>query len=102
MVADLLFAPFTSRLDPLAVWLPVGLVLLAGVLPRLLHDFGVWNRSFALVMLAAIGLSTLATVKDSVKGLALAMDPASEAVTVAATPLKLTALLEGVVLNPTP
>jgi hypothetical protein len=63
MVADLLFAPFTSRLDPLAVWLPVGLVLLAGVLPRLLHDFGVWNRSFALVMLAAIGLSTLATVK---------------------------------------
>jgi hypothetical protein len=63
MVADLLFAPFTSRLDPLAIWLPVGLVLLAGALPRMLHDLGVWNRSFGLAMLAAIVLSTLATVK---------------------------------------
>ena len=63
MVADLLFAPFTSQVDPLAVWLPVGLVLLAGALPRLLHDFGVWNRSFGVVILAAIVLSTLATVK---------------------------------------
>lgn len=63
MVADVLFAPFTSQTDPLPVWLPVGLVLLAGGLPRLLHDFGIWNRSFGTVMLGAIVLSTLATVK---------------------------------------
>lgn len=63
MVADLLFAPFTGQLDPLPLWLPVGLVLLAGALPRLMHDYGVWNRSFGLVMLVAIVLSTLATVK---------------------------------------
>ncbi len=63
MVADLFFAPFTSQSDPLPFWLPVGLVLLAGALPRLMHDYGLWNRSFGIVMLAAIVLSTLATVK---------------------------------------
>ncbi len=63
MVADLLFAPFTSQLDPLPIWLPIGLVVLAGALPRLMHDYGVWNVSFGFVMLAAIALSTLATIK---------------------------------------
>jgi hypothetical protein len=63
MVADVLVSPFTSRSDPIPVWLPVGLVMLAGLLPRIMHDYGVWNRSFGLVMLAAIVLTTLATVK---------------------------------------
>ncbi len=63
MVADTLFAPFTSQLDPLPIWLPVGLVAVAGIVPRLLHDFGVWNRSFGLVVMVTIVLSTLATVK---------------------------------------
>ena len=63
MVADLLFSPFTSRPDPLPVWLPVALVALAGALPRLLHDFGVWNRSFGMAMLVAVVLSTLAAIK---------------------------------------
>jgi hypothetical protein len=63
MVADLFIAPFTSQYDPLPVWLPVGLVLLAGTLPRLMHDYGIWNRGFGIVMLTAIVLSTLATVK---------------------------------------
>jgi hypothetical protein len=63
MVADVLFAPFTSSLDPLPIWLPVGLMMVAGALPRMLHDYGVWNRSFGLVLLAAIVLTTLAMVK---------------------------------------
>ncbi len=63
MVADQLFAPFTSNLDPLPALLPVGLVAISGVLPRFLHDYGIWNRGFGLVMLGAILLTTLATVK---------------------------------------
>ena len=63
MVADQLFAPFTSNPDPLPVWLPLGLVTTAGVLPRFLHDYGIWNRSFGLVMVVVILLTTLATVK---------------------------------------
>lgn len=63
MVADLFFSPFTSASDPLPIWLPVSLVLLAGTLPRLLHDRGIWNRSFGCVMLAAVILTTLAAIK---------------------------------------
>lgn len=63
MVADLFFAPFTSASNPLPLWMPIGLMFLAGVLPRLLHDWGIWNRSFAFSMLTAIILSPLATIK---------------------------------------
>lgn len=63
MVADLFFAPFSSQHDPLPVWLPVALVMLAGGLPRLLHDHGIWHAGFGFAMALAIALSTLATIK---------------------------------------
>ncbi|TXG83398.1 MAG: DUF4129 domain-containing protein [Thermomicrobiales bacterium] len=63
MVADLLFAPFTSQDNPLPVWLTVALVVLAGGLPRMLHDTGIWHARFGIVMALAIAFSTLATIK---------------------------------------
>lgn len=63
MVASLAMAPFTSRPNPVPLWLALGLVLVAGLLPRLLHDLGIWERWFSVVITIAVVLSTLVAIR---------------------------------------
>lgn len=63
LVASIAFAPFSSLADPVPLWLAIGLVAVAGILPRLLHDRGIWGASFSAVLAGAIALTTLAAIK---------------------------------------
>lgn len=63
MVAAVAFAPFSALRDPVPPLLAIGLVAVAGILPRLLHDRGIWGWSFSIVIALAVALSTLAAVK---------------------------------------
>ncbi|MCA9858793.1 MAG: DUF4129 domain-containing protein [Thermomicrobiales bacterium] len=64
MVAALAVAPFTSPSVPVSPALTIGFVVVAGGLPRLLHDRGIWLRSFGVVIAIAIVLSTLIAIKS--------------------------------------
>ena len=63
MVAAMAFGPFSSLGDPVRPALAIGLVAVAGILPRLLHDRGIWGWSFSAVIALAIVGTTLAAVK---------------------------------------
>jgi hypothetical protein len=63
MVAAVAFGPFSSLGDPVSPVLAIGLVAVAGILPRLLHDYGVWGGRFSVVVMLAIAITTLGAVK---------------------------------------
>ncbi len=63
MAAAVLFAPFTSAANPAPLPLVMALVALAGVLPRILHDRGIWGGRFSAGVIVAVVLSTAATIK---------------------------------------
>jgi hypothetical protein len=63
MVAAMAFGPFSSLGDPVRPALAIGLVAVARILPRLLHDRGIWGWNFSAVIALAIVISTLAAVK---------------------------------------
>ncbi|HET9661813.1 MAG TPA: DUF4129 domain-containing protein [Thermomicrobiales bacterium] len=63
MVAAVAFGPFSSLGDPVSPVLAVGLVAVAGILPRLLHDYGIWGGRFSAVVMLAIAITTLSAVK---------------------------------------
>jgi hypothetical protein len=63
MVAAMAFGPFSSLGDPVSPALAIGLVAAAGIVPRVLHDHGIWDWNFSLVVALAIVISTLAAVK---------------------------------------
>jgi hypothetical protein len=59
MVAAVAFGPFSSLGDPVSPVLAIGLVAVAGILPRLLHDYGVWGGRFSVVVMLAIAITTV-------------------------------------------
>lgn len=63
LVAAVAFAPFSSQTDPVPPLLAIGLVAIAGILPRLLHDRGIWGSRFSAVIAAAVALTTLGAIK---------------------------------------
>lgn len=63
MVASLVISPFTSNPDPVDPLLAIGLVLIAGIVPRLLYEHGIWGASYSAVMAVVIALSSLVAVK---------------------------------------
>lgn len=63
MVAALLVAPFRSGSQPIPLPLVLGLVLAAGLVPRWLHDSGIWDARYTGAVIAAIVGSTLVTIR---------------------------------------
>ena len=69
-LAWLLLNVFLKQLDSthagMEVWIVAMLLVSATVLPRLLHDFGIWGNGFAVVMLLGVAATTLLAIKVTV------------------------------------
>ena len=63
ITANLLFGPFASRPTPVPWLLILGTVVVAGTLPQLLRERGIWEQGFSAAIAVALIGSTLVTVK---------------------------------------
>lgn len=63
MAAATLFAPFVSAPAAVSPLLVLGLVAVAEMVPRTMHDRGFWGWRYSLAISVALMLSTLAAIK---------------------------------------